>query len=195
MSDLRRLKSDTDCADAIGRCGEIDRDLKRIAADKDAAVAAAARAAEDAAEPLIVERQRLEAAIRAWCEKHRDRLTDGGRRKTAPFPTGECAWRKSRDTVDIDEARKDRIIAALKRMGDRFRRFVKVSETVSKTAIAGATDEEKARLKRVAGISFRPGAEGFSVSPVELPLAERPAQEAGARSRPNRGSAGRATGT
>lgn len=165
---------DQACADAIGRVAEIDRDLQRIEAGKNEAVATAAKAAETLAEPLIGARIVLVARVEAYATAHRVRLTDGGKRKTAPFTTGEGVWRKGRDTVSIDATEADAIVKKLKGMGKGFLRFIKVTESLKKTALNDATDDEKARLRKIKGLAFIAGAESFAVEPIALPIAERP---------------------
>jgi phage host-nuclease inhibitor protein Gam len=172
--ELIPIADDDACAAAIGEIARVDADLQRIEADKNQAVLAAAKSAEDKAGPLSAQRVLLERSVEAYCTANRDRLTDGGKRKFAPFATGEGQWRKGRDSVDIDDAESDAIVKKLKAMGKAFARFIRVKETPSKTAIGAATDAEKVRLRKIKGLSFKPGAEIFEVKPAALPLAERP---------------------
>lgn len=172
--DLLPLADDEACAAAIGEIARIDADLQRIEADKNDAVQAAAKVAEDKAAPLSTRRLLVARSIEAYCVAERARLTDGGKRKTAPFPTGECQWRKGRDSILIEASESDAIVKKLKGMGKAFARFIRVREEPSRTAIGNATDGEKARLRKIKGITFKPGAEIFEVKPAALPLAERP---------------------
>ncbi len=172
-SDLLSLADDDACASAIGEVARIDADLQRIEADKSQSVQAAAKEAEDKAGPLSARRQLLERSVEAYCTQHRDRLTDGGKRKFAPFATGEASWRKGRDSVLVDPDQAGAIVKKLKTMGRAMMRFIRSKEEPSRSRMAGASDEEKARLRRIKGITFKPGVEIFEVKPAELPLVER----------------------
>jgi len=166
------LADDAACAAAIARIGALDGLLTKISADKDAAVAAAAAKAEAKAAPLDAERARLAAAVEDYCDLNRARLTEHGTTKTAAFTTGECSWRKGADAVEVDSEQEKRIIARLKAMGKAFRRFVKITEAVSKTALKAATEEERRKLARLPGLAFKAGEERFAISPVALPLVQ-----------------------
>jgi phage host-nuclease inhibitor protein Gam len=180
MSDSESLAlvDDDACAAAIAAVAEIDRALLRVEADKNEAVAVAAQRAEDQAGPLIEKRAILVRSVQDYCEQHRARLTDNGKRKFAPFPTGEGVWRQGRDTVDIDPAETEALVAKLKAMGKAFLRFIRVSESLRKTALNDATETEKARLRKLKGLRFVKGEESFAVRPLALPLAERPVEAA-----------------
>ncbi|MBZ9936939.1 host-nuclease inhibitor Gam family protein [Mesorhizobium sp. BR1-1-16] len=161
------LADDESCAAAIGRMGELDRELALIATTKAEAVEKASTAAEKAAEPLITERSGLFVQVQAYCVANRQRLTDGGRSKTATFPTGSAAWRLGRLRVLVDSVLKDTIIATLKKRG--LTDLVRVKEDLDLAAVGKARD----KVKRIKGISFEDPIEDFSVSPVTADLVER----------------------
>jgi phage host-nuclease inhibitor protein Gam len=175
MTTDTRITDDDACAAAIGRLGEIDRGLTKIETTKSAAVAAAAKTAEDAAGPLVSEKAELEARIAAYCSANRRRLTSEGKTKTVPFATGEVSWRLGKEKVEIDDSLKEKLIATLTKL--RLGRFIKVSRSISAQAILAATDAERKRLARLKGLTFVPAAETFSIKPVAAALAERPPQD------------------
>ncbi|MCX5495795.1 host-nuclease inhibitor Gam family protein [Kaistia dalseonensis] len=162
-----KLGDDEACATAIARMGQLDRELAVIEAAKAEAVERASVLAEKSAEPHIAERAKLFEAVKIYCVENRDRLTDGGRRKTAPFTTGEAAWRLGRQRINIDSTLKEKIIALLKKRG--LSDLVKTKEDIDVTALGKAKD----KVKGIKGITFVPPAEDFSVSPITAELVER----------------------
>ncbi len=161
------IADDDACATAIGRMGELDRELALIATTKAEAVEKASTAAEKAAEPLITERASLFEQVRAYCAANRLRLTNDGRSKTATFPTGSTAWRLGRQRVSIDTVLKDKIIALLKKRG--LSDLIRTKEDIDTTALGKAKD----KVKGIKGITFVPPEEDFSVTPVTADLVER----------------------
>lgn len=166
MTDLP-FADDEACAAAIARIGAIDRDLAVIEATKSETIAKAASIAEKAAEPLFNERAEHFAAVKAYCEANRTRLTDGNRSKTATFTTGSAAWKLGRPRVNIDPALREKIIATLKKRG--LGELVRTKEDLDITAIGKAKD----KVKTVKGITFVPAEESFDVAPVAAELAPR----------------------
>ncbi len=170
-----RITSDEACAVAIARVGELDRDLARIEQTKSAAVSRAAAEAEARAKPLQEERASIAARVFAYADEHRDRLTEGGKRQNAPFPSGKVEWRKGRPSVQAEPAALEKAIARIRAVG--LDRFLRVKTELDKVAIL----KEPALLKehRVRGITIVPGEETVSVSPLAATLAEQlPAAEA-----------------
>ncbi len=164
---LPAFADDEACATAIGRMGEIDRDLALIEATKSEAMQKAAATAETAADPLIAERADLFAKVKAYCEAHRTRLTDGGRSKTATFTAGTAAWKLGRLRVVVDTVLKDKVIALLKKRG--LAELVRTKEDIDVTAVGKARD----KVKGIKGLSFVEPTEDFSVSPISAELAPR----------------------
>ena len=170
---LSELADDAATAAAIDRVGAIDRDLQKIEAGKAKRVADASREAEEKAGPLVTERNDLVARIRAYAETHRRRLTDGFKRKTAPFTTGECEWRlgSGRVVVDDDPTLKSKIFEKLRKLGG----FIRTKEEIDRAAIGRALRADpKAPVGKVPGISLEPATESFTVKPVSAELTERP---------------------
>lgn len=165
------IMSDIACATAIERIGWIKRQLTDIETRHAHVVAVAKAAAEAAATPLLNECTVLEDKVAAWCNQERDRLTRNKATGTAEFASGIVHWRKGRDTIDLDDSLKDKIVAALKKM--RLSRFIKKTEAPSKQKMHGATEAERVRLAKIKGVTFVKGEEAFSIIPAGAELAER----------------------
>ncbi len=173
LAEMPPVTSDAAADAAIARMGQLARELSRIETTKAELIAAATATAEGEATPRIAERDRLEAKVAAWCAQERARLTGNGSTKTVGFSAGTVAWRLGRPTVEIDKALEEKILEALYR-NRGFSRFIKVTETPSKSAMQNATDKEKAVLARIKGIRFVPGGEAFTITPAGAELADRP---------------------
>jgi phage host-nuclease inhibitor protein Gam len=101
----------------------------------------------------------LQAGVQAYCEAHRDELTDGGRVKTANFVTGEVQWRQRPPSVSVRGS--DSVIDTLKRLG--LGKFVRTKEEVNKEAILNEPEE----VRGVAGLNIVTGVEDFVITPFE----------------------------
>ena len=165
-SDIDELADDAACEAAIGRLGEIERELAKIEAAKSAAVARETSNAEAKATPLQSEQLVLTSRVEAFCVANRKRLTDDGRKKTVTFKSGEACWKKLRGRVVLDDTLLEKIVAALKKKG--LKRMIKVTETVIKTAVINEPD----KVKGIRGLAIEEGAEAFSVTPIAAPLAD-----------------------
>jgi phage host-nuclease inhibitor protein Gam len=159
------ITCDDDCEAMIARLGVLDRDLARIATAKAEAIAKAAGKAETEATPLQGERAEIEKAVSLYCAANRARLLAAGG-KTATFKSGEVAWRKGRDTVEIDETLTDKILAKLKDLG--LKHMIKFSEAIVKSAILRQPD----KVKGIRGIKIIDGAEEITIKPVSAELAD-----------------------
>lgn len=147
----------------IAAIGVDSRELTRLEADMNDAMAQLKERYETKAEPL---RQRILAntqGVQTWAEANRDALTQGGKVKTASLPTGEVLWRTRPPSVRVTGA--DAVIDALFRLG--LNRFVRTKDEVNKEAILN----EPEAVKHVPGISISRG-EDFVVVPFESSLSE-----------------------
>ena len=176
------IASDEACAAAIAEVGAVDRKLAAIATEKSAAVAAATKAAEDKATPLLARRSALSAGVEAYATEHRGRLARSG--KTVEFPTGTVNWRDAVDSIDIPPdvekkivgPLKQKILGALKKLIEFYAPLVSVSVKLSKTGIKSACQNDpalQAKLKRQ-GIAFVAGEETCTIVPAGAELADRP---------------------
>lgn len=150
-------------AEAIADIGLANRELERINADMNDALASTKERFEQMAEPL---RQKIAAktqGIQTWAEANRDQLTNGGKVKTAALTTGEIAWRTRPPSCRINGA--EAVLDILRRMN--LARFIRTKEEINKEAILN----EPAAVANVPGISISQG-EDFVVTPFEAELAE-----------------------
>ena len=86
---------------------------------------------EEQAEPHKTAITALSKGVEIWCAAHRAELTDGGKRKTSAFATGEVRWRMTPPKVTVRNP--EAVLARLREMGAE--RFIRVAEEVNKEAI------------------------------------------------------------
>ncbi|HMW56399.1 host-nuclease inhibitor Gam family protein [Accumulibacter sp.] len=150
-------------AEAIAQIGLAERQLARIEANMNDALAVVKEAHESEAEPLRKAIRQLSGAVQMWAEAHRDDLTQQGRTKTVSLSTGDIAWRTRPPSVRVTGA--DAVINVLRRLG--LGRFVRVREEVNKEAILN----EPGALSAVPGIAICQG-EDFIITPFSTDLSE-----------------------
>lgn len=121
--------------------------LESIQARRDERIAAANRRASEESAPLMAERDGLVQALAAYCEAHRDELTDGGKVKTAKFMAGEVSWRFTPPAVSLKGVPK--IIEAIKARR-LAKKFLRVTYTVNKEAML----EEQELARSISGVSI-----------------------------------------
>ncbi|HHK5989496.1 TPA: host-nuclease inhibitor Gam family protein, partial [Neisseria subflava] len=85
----------------IRKIGDLQREVKRLeteAGDKKAVIEEeyAAKAA-----PMCAEIMSLTERVAAYCEAHKDELTDNGKTKTVDFTTGLIKWRIRPPSVKV----------------------------------------------------------------------------------------------
>lgn len=146
---------------AIREMGEHQRQLSRIEADMNDALAKVREVYEQQAQPLREQITALQTGVQTWCEANRTELTQGGKVKTAAFASGEIQWRLRPPSVAVRGA--DAVLDTLARLG--LNRFIRTKEEVNKEAILA----EPEAVRGVAGISINQG-EDFVVSPFETEL-------------------------
>jgi len=86
---------------------------------------------EDIATPIKEEKTTLAAGLTSWAEANRERLTNGGRSKTARLPSGEIKWRVLPPKVSTRGI--PAILEHLKLNG--LARFVRNKEEIDKDAM------------------------------------------------------------
>lgn len=147
----------------IAIIGTDNRELARLEADMNDALAKVKETFEKKAEPL---RQRIQAntqGVQTWAEANRDALTQGGKVKTAALTSGELLWRTRPPSVRVTGA--ESVIDDLRRLG--LSRFIRTKDEVNKEAILN----EPEAVAHVPGIAISRG-EDFVVVPFEAVLAE-----------------------
>lgn len=148
---------------SVREIGMAQRELARIEAQMNDALAATKEEHETLAAPHKEAIAARTAALQTWCEANRATLTKEGKVKTAQLPAGEIGWRMRppRCTVRGEES----VLDAMRRLG--LIRLIRTKEEVNKEAclnephIAGA----------VPGITISQG-EDFFVVPFEAELSE-----------------------
>lgn len=163
---MKQLKTAEECAAAIAAIGETDRELGKIQSDLDTAVTEAKEKAEEKAQPLDTQRAELVAQVEAYCTKHRDALTDNGKRKFAEFTSGKAGWQLGRPQLEVDPKKKDAIIKDLNSR-KATRKFLRITISLDQRAILKEPDA----FKGVKGLKFRKATESFYIEPVKQDLA------------------------
>lgn len=154
-----------DVANAIAEIGVNQRERARIQADMNDALAATREGFEAQAKPHADRIKELSDGIKLWCEVNRALLTDGDKRKTHAFDTGEVCWRLRPPSVVVRAV--DEVLKSLRALG--LTRFIRTREEVNKEAVL--LEPEVAR--QVRGISISQ-AEDFVIKPWDTQLEEQP---------------------
>lgn len=148
-----------DAASDIRKVGDLMREKTRMQADMNDKIAAITEAYQPKFDSISERLDVLQDGVQAYCEAHRDELTNGGKVKSANLITGEVMWRQKPPSVRISKA--DVVIDTLKRLG--LGKFVRSKEEVNKDAILNEPDE----VRGVAGITVVTGEEQFEINPFE----------------------------
>lgn len=115
----------------VKRIGDLQRERQRLKADMDDQITAIREQFQKLLTPLEEDITAISSGVHTWCEANRDRLTNGGKVKTANLLTGEVRWRVTPPackTVRIKEAMEE-----LKALG--LSRFIRTKEEINKEAI------------------------------------------------------------
>lgn len=150
------------CATAIRELGDQTRDLARLEAEMNDAIAEITGRYETPSTSLKNTIQALQTGIQAWCEAHRAELTDGGKQKTGHFVTGHVQWRQRPPSVAVRGI--EAVLAWLKANG--LGRFVRTREEIDKNALLN----EPTIIPTVPGLSLKTGVEDFVIVPFEQEL-------------------------
>lgn len=118
-------------AAAIGAVGQHMRERARLEADMAEEIARIRERFELLAEPHGRAIGQLTKGVEIWCAANRDGLTEGGKRKSASFTTGEVRWRMTPPKVTVRNP--EEVLRQLREMGAK--RFIRVAEEVNKEAI------------------------------------------------------------
>ncbi len=149
-------QDEAEANDSIARIGKIDREMKRLEADRDDELARIKDAYGQRLKPLKEEREALIAGLETWAAGHRRQLLKHGR-KSVRFPAGEFGWRLRPPRVTISS--KVDVIAELQARG--LERFIRVIRQVNREAIR----EEPQAVADVPGIRVGSAGETFWVEP------------------------------
>lgn len=130
----------------VSRIGVINGSLERVEAQRDQRIAAVYQMATEKSGPLLKERSELVEAVAAYCEAHRDELTDKGKTKTVKLPSGELRWRFTPPKVTLKGVPK--VLAYLK--SNALTQFVRTKEEVNKEAMLA----EPAKALAIPGVNI-----------------------------------------
>ncbi|EAC0789265.1 host-nuclease inhibitor protein Gam [Salmonella enterica] len=142
----------------IKKIGDIQRELTRIETDANDQIAVIMNQNTPKIEALRAELDVLQKGVQTWCEANRSSITKGDS-KTANLITGEVAWRKKPDSVNLKGV--EIVIETLKKL--KLDRFIRRKEEVNKDAILA----DKKAVENIKGISIVSGKETFSITPFE----------------------------
>ncbi|EKY2723299.1 host-nuclease inhibitor Gam family protein [Salmonella enterica] len=142
----------------IKKIGDIQRELTRIETDANDQIAVIMNQNTPKIEALRAELDVLQKGVQTWCEANRSTITKGDS-KTANLITGEVAWRKKPDTVNLKGV--EIVIETLKKL--KLDRFIRRKEEVNKDAILA----DKKAVENIKGITIVSGKETFSITPFE----------------------------
>ena len=150
----------------IRQIGDLQREVKRLeteAGDKKAVIEEeyAAKAA-----PMCAEIMSLTERVAAYCEAHKDELTENGKTKTVDFTTGLIKWRIRPPSVKVTG-----VAAVLAWLSEKsaFAEFVRTKKEIDKDAILN--QKERFSDGQVPGIKIMSGLEDFVIEPTEQELA------------------------
>ncbi|MDD2721634.1 MAG: host-nuclease inhibitor Gam family protein [Gallionella sp.] len=156
-------QSRDDAAADIRKIGDLQRDLQRVAAEMNDAIAHITSTYQPRLEAVNEQITTLQQGVQSWCEANRDDLTNGGKVKTANLITGEIQWRQRPPSVRVSKS--EVVLETLTRLG--LTRFIRNKPEVNKDAILDEPDA----VRGVAGISIVTGVEDFVISPFEQQVA------------------------
>ena len=167
-----RIKTDTytvryqtrdDIEVAIKEVGDLNRELERLAIEQNDQLAAITEKYAPLINAIKEQLTPKQDAIQAWCESHRDELTQNGKTKTGTFNTGEVQWRMRPPSVGIRGV--ESVLESLRTLG--LVRFIRTKEEVSKEAMLN----EPELAATVAGVTIKTGVEDFVITPFEQEVA------------------------
>ena len=148
-----------DAAADIRKVGDLQRDVVRKELAMNDEIAAIAEKYQPGIDALKDQLKTLQEGVQAYCEAHRDELTNGGKVKTANLITGEVQWRQRPPSVSVRG--QEAVIDLLKRLG--LTRFIRIKDEVNKDAVLNEPEE----VRGVAGLTVVTGVEDFVITPFE----------------------------
>lgn len=149
-------------AAAIAAIGIANRDLLRIHAEMNDALAEIKEAYEREAEPFRRKVEELTNGLQIFAEANRAALTNNYKVKTVAFTSGEIVWRMNPPSVRLTDS-EENVIAACEAAG--LREFVRYSPTLNRDAVKANPEE----ARNIAGIRIGQS-EAFVVVPFEAEL-------------------------
>jgi phage host-nuclease inhibitor protein Gam len=153
----------------LEKFGEAGRDLAKVEARLEKAVARLTARIERTAKPLKERQAMLAAQIAAYAEANRATLLQDGR-KSHDMPAGRIGWRANPPSVSYKSGFKVAdIVAAILAMGLR-RKFLRLKLEPNKEAMLEEPNREKAAA--IPGVRIVTDAETFFIEPVGAHLSK-----------------------
>lgn len=154
-----RYQSREEIEVAIKSIGDLQRELERESLAQNDEIGAITEKYAPRIAVLKDQLKPMQEAVQAWCESHRDELTQNGKSKTGNFNTGEVQWRQRPPSVGIRGI--DTVLESLRTLG--LTRFIRVKEEINKDAMLN----EPEIASTVAGVTIKKGIEDFVITPFE----------------------------
>lgn len=155
----------TEAAVYIRQIGDLQREIHRLETEAGDKKAVIEEECVQRIKPFKDELERLTAAVTAYCEAHKDELTEGGKVKTVDFTTGFVKWRIRPPSVKVTG-----VAAVLAWMKEKvaFKEFIRTKEEIDKDAILN--QKERFAEGQVPGLKIVSGLEDFVIEPTEQKL-------------------------
>lgn len=141
----------------IRHIGDLTRTVEKLMAAMNDEIAAVTHKYQGDIDAAKADIDVYSHGVQVWCEANRDKLTNGGKVKTANLVTGNVMWRNRPPSAAIRGA--DSVIKVLRAHG--LERFIRVKEEVNKEAILN----EPEAVRGIAGIRINTGTEDFVIEP------------------------------
>lgn len=150
-----------EAVDFVGQIGKAQRTIKKIQTKLDDRIEElkirATTKVQEYEETII----QLFEGLFIFAETHRHQLTEDGKRKTVPLPTGELSWRFTPPSVSLHKVAT--VMAEIRKLG--LSQFIRTKEEPNKEAMLKEPD----LAKKVKGVTISQHEE-FVVKPTELKL-------------------------
>ncbi|MBU2635018.1 host-nuclease inhibitor Gam family protein [Patescibacteria group bacterium] len=154
-------KSEEEISEFIGKIGKHQRELTQIETDLNDRIEKIKAKAEEYISSHQKAIEELFAGIFIFADKHRDKLTEKGEKKTVCFPTGDILWRRMPFAVSVASRNIKKAIEMCKYLG--LERFIRVKEELDKEAML----KEREVAKKIWGVNITQK-EQFVVKPAEV---------------------------
>ena len=150
----------------IRQIGDLQREIKRLETEAGDKKSAIEQEYAERAAPLCKAVMDLSESVAAYCEAHKDELTENGKTKTVDFTTGLIKWRIRPPSVKVTG-----VAAVLAWLSEKsaFAEFVRTKQEIDKDAILN--QKERFADGQVPGIKIVSGVEDFVIEPTEQELA------------------------
>ena len=158
LTNIPAPQTDDEAADYIEFVGQYQRTLRSLSDDLKVATAKPKKEYEEKAEPLKIQLKEKLDGLEKYCAAHRDRLTEGGKRKFFDFKTGRVLWRLRPASVTLRGI--NAVIEACKNLG--LTKFVRTREEINKEAML----ENPQEASSINGVNISSSGEDFSVEPA-----------------------------